>query len=344
VPDKGGGGNSVGTGFAIGQNKDGDHIVLTNHHVVFDGKGHVTLNFYNDSTSYRGSVVKLISHRSKGDIVLIVSNRRRGPVCRILSRALRLGESVRWRGYPYGGVQISSQSGQVINFYQSGTFEVRSDRASISGESGSPVFDKDGNAVGIVFGGGGGFTSAAGATSFKSVNLNQCISGICVQPQQVVRRIQPYPQPETCSPGPAGQDGKDGKDGRNGTNGRGIASLEIVNSHLVVTYTDGEIADLGQVVGETGPQGPKGPKGDLAELTDLNVILHDKAGWEASGAGYFQTVDLASAIPTIHLPPTHLQVWDQHGSNEPILDLDSGNKESYSRLGEPIKIVNQLPE
>ena len=63
--------------------------------------------------------------------------------------------------------------------------------------------------------------------------------------------------------GDQGPAGKDGKDGANGTNGRGVTAF-VVNDegHLIVTYSDGETADLGKVTGENGAGGEQGPKGD----------------------------------------------------------------------------------
>lgn len=51
-------------------------------------------------------------------------------------------------------------------------------------------------------------------------------------------------------PGPAGQDGASGAPGQpgaDGTNGRGIASTEVVDCRLIVTYTDGTQQDAGEV-------------------------------------------------------------------------------------------------
>ncbi len=65
---------------------------------------------------------------------------------------------------------------------------------------------------------------------------------------------------DTGAQGPAGKNGKDGADG---TDGRGVKSF-VVNDegHLIVTYSDGETADLGKVTGENGAGGEQGPKGD----------------------------------------------------------------------------------
>ena len=71
---------------------------------------------------------------------------------------------------------------------------------------------------------------------------------------------QQGPKGDKGDQGPAG---KDGKDGRDGTDGRGVTAF-VVNDegHLIVTYSDGETADLGKVTGENGAGGEQGPKGD----------------------------------------------------------------------------------
>ncbi len=76
--------------------------------------------------------------------------------------------------------------------------------------------------------------------------------------------------------GPAGADGVhgmpgvDGLPGTDGEDGRGIANVAIVDGALVITYTDGEVVNLGSVIGPQGPagaagaagaQGPAGPAG-----------------------------------------------------------------------------------
>ena len=57
----------------------------------------------------------------------------------------------------------------------------------------------------------------------------------------------------TGAAGAAGAAGRDGRDGLNGQDGVGIVSAEInADGHLILTYTNGETADLGVVVGADG--------------------------------------------------------------------------------------------
>lgn len=46
-----------------------------------------------------------------------------------------------------------------------------------------------------------------------------------------------------------------------GPAGRGIARTLLVRDHLIVTYTDGDTTDVGQVVGAAGPPGKNGSPG-----------------------------------------------------------------------------------
>ena len=72
-----------------------------------------------------------------------------------------------------------------------------------------------------------------------------------------------------------GEDGADGKQGPKGDkgdtgapgkDGRGVKSFEVNDAgHLIVTYSDGETADLGKVTGEDGADGEQGPKGDKGD-------------------------------------------------------------------------------
>ncbi|MCZ9290972.1 ExeM/NucH family extracellular endonuclease [Corynebacterium lehmanniae] len=62
-----------------------------------------------------------------------------------------------------------------------------------------------------------------------------------------------------------GVNGQDGKDGLDGKDGRGVQSFEVNDEgHLIVTYSDGETADLGKVTGDAtdGKDGRDGAKGE----------------------------------------------------------------------------------
>lgn len=62
--------------------------------------------------------------------------------------------------------------------------------------------------------------------------------------------------------GIAGQDGADGANGKDGKDGVGVASAQISSDgQLVLTYTNGQISNLGKVVGEAGKDGQNGTDG-----------------------------------------------------------------------------------
>jgi hypothetical protein len=73
----------------------------------------------------------------------------------------------------------------------------------------------------------------------------------------------PIPKPEEP---PAPIPPTEGNKGADGKNGRGIESLKIVEGSLVVTYTDGNVVNLGRVKGDAGPS------------RTVTVIFQDSAG------------------------------------------------------------------
>ena len=309
---------SVGTGFAIGHFRDGGSAVLTNDHVVADsssGRGHVV--FYGDGQQYAATVARTVEPRAGGDIALLRTTRRGGAWIAVDSRPVSRTEPLGWQGFAGGELELSD----VVGIMRPGGPKhawLTARRGALAGESGSPVLDASGKAVGIVWGTSG---NEAAWTPFVATRLTQCFIGNCPPvPRPIARPVQPIP----------------GKPGATGPAGRGIANAEIIGGNLVLTYTDGTTQDVGRVVGQDGA---------ATALPGVDIVFHDEASWAASGASNsVQHVDLAADKPTIHLPPNHVQVWDQHGSSEPILDLESGEKEAFSRIGDPIKIVNRLPE
>ena len=68
--------------------------------------------------------------------------------------------------------------------------------------------------------------------------------------------------------GREGQDGKNGQDGADGDDGRAIVGAKIdFDGSLILTFSDGTVSNVGEVVGErgaaglSGPAGPTGPAG-----------------------------------------------------------------------------------
>nr|DAH47176.1 MAG TPA: BppU domain protein [Caudoviricetes sp.] len=81
--------------------------------------------------------------------------------------------------------------------------------------------------------------------------------------------------------GERGQDGTNGVDGINGKDGTGITKSEIVNGELVVTYSDGNSANLGKVVGENGQKGQDGVDGRTPEKGVDYFTDEDKTNFTA---------------------------------------------------------------
>ena len=63
--------------------------------------------------------------------------------------------------------------------------------------------------------------------------------------------------------GVKGKNGLNGKDGKDGEDGRGIANTYIKKNDLYIEYTDGQVKNVGRVVGKDGPMGPTGMTGGI---------------------------------------------------------------------------------
>ena len=64
--------------------------------------------------------------------------------------------------------------------------------------------------------------------------------------------------------GPAGAEGPQGPRGTSGADGlagRGITDIDLLNGELLITYSDGQVVNLGSVVGPAGAQGAPGEAG-----------------------------------------------------------------------------------
>ena len=75
-------------------------------------------------------------------------------------------------------------------------------------------------------------------------------------------------------PGMAGAAGRDGKDGMDGQPGVSIDSAVVSSGQLLLGLTDGQVLNVGQVVGPAGATGERGPAGLRGEPgRDGNTIL-----------------------------------------------------------------------
>lgn len=138
-----------GSGFVISQ----DGYILTNYHVV-KGVSNITV-FFADGTSYDAA---LVGGEEENDIaVLKIEAAGLTPVVLGDSDSVTVGENVYAIGNPLGELtftltgglvsakdrSVTSSDGTVINMIQT-------DTAINSGNSGGPLFDRYGQAVGIV--------------------------------------------------------------------------------------------------------------------------------------------------------------------------------------------------
>ena len=104
--------------------------------------------------------------------------------------------------------------------------------------------------------------------------------------------------------GQNGADGNDAADGRDGADGIGIYCMEIVAGELIVTYTDGTVANLGVVVGENGLDYNVCYKHSFTSIIvkDVNGYHYEiktclECGWceMSCGHGYIEAVDIIPA-------------------------------------------------
>ena len=73
------------------------------------------------------------------------------------------------------------------------------------------------------------------------------------------------------TPGHNGIDGEDGKDGQNGNDGIGIANVVITNNNLIVTLSNGNVIDLGNIKGDKGENGSDGKDGISIVKSEINA-------------------------------------------------------------------------
>lgn len=102
----------------------------------------------------------------------------------------------------------------------------------------------------------------------KSVGVEDVAPLIAAEMAKAVAQI-PVPKD--------GVDGNDGRDGSNGKDGRGVKDLLIDrDGHLVATMDDGEMKNLGPVIGKDGAHGKDGHDGFGFEDMDVAVLDDDR--------------------------------------------------------------------
>ena len=137
---------SLGSGFVI----DSSGLIVTNNHVI-DGADEITANF-NDGTKLPAT---LIGHDDKTDLALLRVKSAK-PLIAVKfgdSTLMRVGDWVMAIGNPFGlggtvTVGIVSARNRDIN---SGPYDdfIQTDAAINRGNSGGPLFDKEGEVIGI---------------------------------------------------------------------------------------------------------------------------------------------------------------------------------------------------
>lgn len=137
---------SLGSGFVI----DPSGVIVTNNHVI-DGADEITINFANGNKL----VAELVGRDQKTDLaVLKVQSKEPLPFVKFgSSDAMRVGDWVMAIGNPFGlsssvSVGIVSARNRDIN---SGPYDnfIQTDAAINKGNSGGPLFNRDGDVIGI---------------------------------------------------------------------------------------------------------------------------------------------------------------------------------------------------
>jgi serine protease Do len=150
--DEGGGGlsrkvSSLGSGFVV----DPDGLVVTNNHVI-EGADEIIVNF-TDGTSLK--VIKILGHDPKTDLALLKVQPKK-PLKAVSfgdSDKMRVGDWVMAIGNPFGlggsvTVGIISATRRDINAGPYDDF-LQTDAAINRGNSGGPLFNMDGQVVGV---------------------------------------------------------------------------------------------------------------------------------------------------------------------------------------------------
>ena len=143
-----------GTGFMI----DANGYIATNHHVIDDAKNiSLTNNYGQSEVKYRAEVV--ISDSINDLAILRITDEMipcESTPYGLTSRKARLGEEIYYMGYPKpfllnSGIKTSTGTITADNGYYASQYMVSIDIDG--GSSGSPVFDKEGNVIGVISGG-----------------------------------------------------------------------------------------------------------------------------------------------------------------------------------------------
>lgn len=140
--------SSLGSGFVIDA-KEG--LIVTNHHVI-DGADEIIINFH-DGTKLK--VDKVVGRDTKTDIALLKVTPKK-PLTAVkfgVSEAMKVGDWVMAIGNPFGlggsvSVGIISAKQRDIN---SGPYDdyLQTDAAINKGNSGGPLFNMDGDVIGV---------------------------------------------------------------------------------------------------------------------------------------------------------------------------------------------------
>ncbi len=185
----------TGSGFAISH----DGYIATNNHVI-DGCDSVYI-YICDNSGQRQMKTDIVVQDSINDLAILRINdsqfNRFDEIPYIISnRTARKGEEVFYLGYPkptYLNTEIKTSTGRItaINGYSTSEYMVSIDVDN--GSSGSPMFDSDGNVIGVIVGGyNKNITRISANLAIKGsllYNLIQSISTIEIPQENKIKEL-----------------------------------------------------------------------------------------------------------------------------------------------------------
>lgn len=186
IPDASGPGRSHGSGVLVATDEQASYI-LTNAHVVRDGRGEAELSFPNNNPRPG----RVIAADEKWDVAIIQTAPCKSDPTPIALAPLQRGDKLMAGGFGQEG-RWRDMVGQVSSFYgpvgggEFDMFEMTGGQAR-QGDSGGPIANERGELVGLIWGSSNG--TSMGTPITKAVDLCQAY-GICIGQQCQPPRVR----------------------------------------------------------------------------------------------------------------------------------------------------------
>ena len=174
-------------------------IVITNRHVVKEAVGLIQVHFPNGFTSYAA----VLDSDEKWDLAtLLISKPQNTPILKISRTTPQPNDSLWIAGYGSGKYRIAA--GRCTNYIQSPNFEfVDVSVDARQGDSGGPIFDRNGELAGVLFGSDSSNTAGSycGRVRLFLEQSNKKLSKIPEKPEQLFALIEPGAPKHTLAEG-----------------------------------------------------------------------------------------------------------------------------------------------